>query len=99
VDDAVMRDFAAYLRESGVPFEAQDLEAHREEVSRQIVEEMLRQVFGEGTARRRTVAWDAQLQAALELMPRARQLLESPAAYIAEVQSGDAGGRLARHEP
>ena len=99
VDAAVIADFAAHLKESEVPFEPEELDAHREEVSRQIVEEMLRQVFGEATSRRRGVAWDAQLQRALELMPRARRLLENPGAYVAELESADADARLARREP
>jgi hypothetical protein len=100
-DDAVMADFAAYLEESSVPFEAEELESHRDEVARQIVEEMLRQVFGEGTSRRRSVAWDAQLQVALEQMPRARRLLENPGAYVAELRQDDAAAdsRQASREP
>jgi len=100
VDDQMMSDFAAYLKESEVPFDAEELETNREEVSRQIAEEMLRQVFGEGVSRRRSVAWDSQLQAALALMPRARRLLENPQAYIAELQHGGGGtGAVAQKQP
>jgi hypothetical protein len=41
------------------------------------------QVFGEGEARRRSVAWDPQVQKALELVPRAEMLLRDPRTYIA----------------
>jgi hypothetical protein len=41
-------------------------------------------VFGEGEARRRSLAWDPQVKKALELAPRAELLLHSPAGYVAE---------------
>jgi len=44
--------------------------------------EVLRQVFGEGEARRRTMAWDPQVKKALEVMPRAELLLEDPRSYV-----------------
>jgi hypothetical protein len=41
-------------------------------------------VFGEAEARKRTMAWDPQLQKALELAPRAAQLLKDPQQFVAE---------------
>jgi carboxyl-terminal processing protease len=89
VDDEVWSAFARFLEEQKVPFEPERLEAHREEISEHILEEILRQVFGEGEARQRTLQWDPQLQRALELMPRARALLEDPEAYIAATKGAD----------
>ena len=57
---------------------------------RQILEEVLRQVFGEGEARRRSMAWDPQVQKALELVAKAELLLQGPAAV-----HGGAGRRAA----
>jgi len=91
VDDEVWAAFRRFLEEQKVPFEPERLEAHREEASEQILEEVLRQVFGEGEARRRTLLWDPQLQRALELMPRARALLEDPDAYIAATEGAESG--------
>jgi hypothetical protein len=53
-------------------------------VDRLIDEEVVRQVFGEGAARRRSVKWDPQVQRALELVPRAELLLEDPNTFVAE---------------
>ena len=41
-------------------------------------------MFGEGEARRRSVAWDPQVKKALELAPRAEQLLRDPQQFVAE---------------
>jgi hypothetical protein len=41
-------------------------------------------VYGEAEARRRTMAWDPQVQKALELAPRAAQLLKDPQQFVAE---------------
>ena len=45
---------------------------------------MLRQVFGEGEARRRSLAWDPQVQKALGLVSKAELLLKDPQRFIAE---------------
>ena len=42
------------------------------------------QVFGEGEARRRSVAWDPQIAKALALIPRAEMLIQDPKTYVAE---------------
>jgi hypothetical protein len=49
-----------------------------------IAEEVLRQAFGEGEARRRSLAWDPQVKKALELIPKAEQLLHEPQRFIAD---------------
>jgi carboxyl-terminal processing protease len=98
VDDAVWAAFAAFLAQQKVPFEPERLEAHREEIAQHILEEVLRQVFGEGEARQRTLHWDPQMQRALELMPRARALLEDPEAYIAATEGAESD-KLASRMP
>ena len=45
---------------------------------------MLRQAFGEGEARRRSLAWDPQVKKALDLVPKAEQLLHEPKRFIAD---------------
>lgn len=82
VDEAVLAGFREYLRKQEIPFSPEDFQANREAVSREILEEVLRQVFGEGVSRRRTVAWDPQVQKALGLVPEARLLLTDPQAFI-----------------
>jgi carboxyl-terminal processing protease len=82
-DDAVLADFRAYLDSRKLRYTPADLEANREALVRQIEEEVLRQVIGEGEARRRSLAWDPQVRKALELVPRAEMLLQDPGAYVA----------------
>ena len=55
-----------------------------EAIERELTEEVLRQVFGEGEARKRSMAWDPQVRKALELIPRAEQLLRNPQQFVAE---------------
>jgi len=83
-DDRVRTEFRAYLEERKIRFTDQDLASHREEIGREIEEEVLRQLFGEAEARRRTVAWDPQVQKALEVMPKAQILIQDPQRFIAE---------------
>ncbi len=82
-DAQVLAEFKAFLEESKLPFTEADLTAHRDLIVRLIEDEVLRGVFGEGAARRRSVAWDTQLKKALEVMPRAEQLLREPGRFIA----------------
>lgn len=97
VDDAVLAEFRAFLDEQKIAHGDEEMAENREAVSRLILEEVLRQVFGEGEARRRTAAWDPQLQKALELVPKAELLLRDPRRFVAE---REAEGRLAsRAEP
>jgi carboxyl-terminal processing protease len=87
VDDRVLADFKAFLDAQKLRYTEADLQENREAISRFIQEEVLRQVFGEGEARRRAVAWDPQVQKALSLTSRAAQLLRDPAAFIAARQA------------
>ena len=48
-----------------------------------ILEEVLRQVFGEGESKRRTLKWDPQFRRALEATPSAERLLRDPQGFIA----------------
>jgi carboxyl-terminal processing protease len=82
VDAGVWADFKAFLEARKLTQPEAELEANREVVSRLILEEVLRQVFGEGEARRRTLAFDPQVRKALEVMPRAELLLKDPRSYV-----------------
>jgi carboxyl-terminal processing protease len=84
VDEAMRDEFRAYLDQRKLRYTPEDLQSNREEISRTIQEEILRQVYGEAEARKRTMAWDPQLQKALELAPRAAQLLADPHQFVAE---------------
>jgi carboxyl-terminal processing protease len=84
VDEKVMKDFVAYLEDRKLRFTDADVEENREAIERILEEEVLRQVFGEGEARRRSLAWDPQVKKALEVIPRAELLLRNPGTYVAE---------------
>jgi carboxyl-terminal processing protease len=83
-DDAVLEEFKAYLRGRKLRFTDEDFSANREMLVRVIEEEVLRHVFGEGEARRRSMAWDPQIKKSLEVVQRAELLLKNPQGYIAE---------------
>jgi carboxyl-terminal processing protease len=92
VDEAVLAEFKALLSARGIAFTEEEFEASREELRRRLLEEVLRQTFGEGEARRRSALWDPQIQRAIALVPKAEMLLRDPRRYVAE---REAEGRLA----
>jgi carboxyl-terminal processing protease len=83
-DDQVLAEFQKYLDQRKIKYEPKDLEENREMVLRQITDQVLWQAFGEGEARKRSVAWDPQLRRALELVPKAELLLSDPQRFMAE---------------
>ena len=87
VTDEVFADFRSFLDARKLKYTEEDLVANREAISREILEEVLQQAFGEGEARRRSMAWDPQVQKALELVPKAEQLLKDPQRFLAERQA------------
>jgi carboxyl-terminal processing protease len=103
VDDKVLADFRAYALGRKLKATAEDFAQNREMITRLVTEEVLRQVFGEGEARRRSVQWDPQVKKAIDLMPRAEQLLRDPQRFIAErvaesrASNPAAAGQQAQH--
>jgi carboxyl-terminal processing protease len=89
VDDAMLADFKAYLTTRKLRFTDPDIAENRDQLSRFISEEVLRQAFGEGEARRRSLAWDPQVKKALDLIPKSEQLLREPQRFIAD-RAGEA---------
>ncbi len=83
-DDTVLADFRSYLDSRKLRYTVADLDSSRAALVQQIEEEVLRQVIGEGEARRRSLAWDPQVRKALDLVSRAEMLLRDPKAYVAE---------------
>jgi carboxyl-terminal processing protease len=84
VDDEIRQAFLEYIESRELRFTPEELEENRLMVDRLIEEEVVRQVFGQGEARRRSVVWDPQVQRALELVPRAELLLGDPDGFVAE---------------
>jgi carboxyl-terminal processing protease len=84
VDEAVLKDFKAFVHEQKIQVTDAAIDAEKADVSHAILEEVMRQVFGDGEARHRTIPWDPQVQEALKEAPSAAVLLRDPARYIAE---------------
>src|SRR3970282_1998621 len=91
-DGAVLADFRAYLEARKLRFTEEDLQGNREAIQQLVQEGVVGQVFGEGAARRRSLAWDPQVRKALELVPKAEQLRRDPRAFVGQ---GERERRLA----
>ncbi|HWW94607.1 MAG TPA: S41 family peptidase [Vicinamibacteria bacterium] len=96
VDDRVLAEFRASLSAQKLRYTDEELTANKEALSRLILEEVVRQVFGEGEARKRTLAFDPQVKKALELAPRAERLLSDPQKYVAQREAEKRLASLAR---
>jgi hypothetical protein len=83
-DDAVWADFKAYLTGRKLRFTDEDLTANHELIGHIIEEEVLRYVFGEAEARKRSMSWDPQILKSLDLVQRAELLLKNPQRYLVE---------------
>lgn len=84
VDDRMFEQFKAFVRSKREGVSDAEIDENREQVAHSIQEETLRQVFGEGEARRKSIGWDPQVKKALEALPRAELLLKDPKRYVAE---------------
>lgn len=93
VTPAVVQEFAEFLKAEKIGFDEKEFAASREEIEAEILEETMRQVFGEGAARQRLFALDPQLKKAIESMPLARLLLKDPQRYISETATKRAAAR------
>jgi hypothetical protein len=88
-----VEEFIAFLNAEKIAFDAKEFEANRAEIEAEILEETMRQVFGEGAARMRLYALDPQLKKAIESIPNARLLLKDPQRYISETATKRAAAR------
>jgi carboxyl-terminal processing protease len=84
VDEGVLAEFRAFLTREKLRFTDEELKAARPALSARILEEVLRQVFGEGAARRRTLNDDPQVRKGLEVIGKAEQLLRDARRFVAE---------------
>jgi carboxyl-terminal processing protease len=83
-DDAVLAEFRSYLDSRKLRYTQAELDQNRELIVHLVEDEVLRQVFGEGEARRRSMSWDPQVKKALDLVPKAELLLRDPRTFVAE---------------
>ena len=92
VDNRTFDEFKALVKAKNSTVSAAEIDENREQISRIIQEETLRQVFGEGEARRKSMAWDPQVKKALEVLGRAELLMKDPKRHMA---LRDSEGRVA----
>lgn len=83
VNDEVVAEFKTYLSANKLRYTDAEIDEQRQAIVRLIEEEVLRQVFGEASARRRSLAWDPQFHKALEVVGQSEQLLRDPQRFIA----------------
>ena len=84
VTPQVVEDFKEFLASEKIAYDAKEFEAMRADIETEILEETLRQVYGEGEARRRLYTQDVQLMKAIAAIPSAKLLLKDPQRYISE---------------
>lgn len=93
VTPQVVEQFVEFLQEEKITYDEKEFAASREEIEAEILEETMRQVFGEGAARQRLFALDPQLKKAIDSIPNARLLLKDPQRYISETATKRAAAK------
>ena len=80
----ILREFSEYVTTEKITVDPKEFEASRDEVQAEILQETMRQVFGEGEARVRLFSQDRQLKKAIDSVSLAQMLLKDPQRYISE---------------
>lgn len=86
VDEGVLADFRAFLDDQKIRYTEEEFAHNRDALARALSDEIVHQVFGEGEARRRSLATDPQIKKALELAPKAELLLRDAQRFVAEYE-------------
>lgn len=86
VDESVLADFRTYLSDQKIRYTEEEFTQNRDALARGLTDEIIHQVFGEGEARRRSIATDPQIKKALELAPKAELLLRDAPRFVAEYE-------------
>ena len=81
---AVVQEFQDFLKAEKIAYDAKEFESSRPEIEAEILEETLRQIYGEGEARRRLYSQDIQLKKAIDSIGATKLLLKDPQRYISE---------------
>ncbi|MFQ5791977.1 MAG: S41 family peptidase [Acidobacteriota bacterium] len=87
VDDEVLEDFLQFLEQEEIPFEREELLEHRQRLALHIKADIFSSIWGAEAAQRVLVAKDPQVQAAVEALADAAQLLTDPSAYVARMNA------------
>ncbi len=81
VDDGILEDFIAFLDEEDVSYSKDELLEHRDRLAIRIEVAIFNAIWGAEAAQRVAVRYDPQVQAAVNAMTQAADLLLDPVAY------------------
>jgi len=84
VTPKVVEEFVDFLKSEKITYDQKEFDENRSAIEAEILEETLRQVFGEGAARRRLYSLDPQLKKAIASISLSKMLLDDPQRYISE---------------
>jgi len=87
VDDAVMKDFKAFLADQKIPYTDQDIAEVNDWIKANIKSEIFIDVFGQEEGLKVHAEADPLVQKGLELMPQAKELADNARKIIAERNS------------
>ena len=87
VDDAVMKDFKAFLADQKIPYTDQDVAEVNDWIKANIKSEIFIDVFGQEEGLKVHAEADPLVQKGLELMPQAKELADNARKIIAERNS------------
>lgn len=93
ITDETFEHFFQFLEEEGVAFSRDELLEHRERLGLLIKAEIFSSIWGAEASQRVLVQQDPQVQAAVQALPDAAELLQNPEAYVARmsVEKRDGG--------
>ncbi len=77
VNDAVMNEFTTFLTQEKIPFAQADLRENRDIFARRIKQELFISIFGKTEGDRIQIQSDPLVQKAVELMPKAKDLVDT----------------------
>jgi carboxyl-terminal processing protease len=83
VDDAVIKNFEAYLTSKQIPWTTQDINGVRDWIDMSIKSELFTSVFGQQEGLKVRAAWDPMISKAVTLIPQAEALQQTAQKEIA----------------
>jgi carboxyl-terminal processing protease len=81
VDDEILEDFFGFLDDEGVKYSREELLAERDRLALQIEVEIYSALWGAEAAQAVAAKQDPQVQAGIDALPQAAELLADPVAY------------------
>ncbi len=91
VDDEVLEDFFSFLDEEGMAYSREELAEHRDRLALRIEVEIFSALWGAVAARTIEVQYDPTVNAGLDALPLAAELLSDPVAYAERAAAASSG--------